>query len=141
MEEVASKEETKNKAECYKMAGDLMHKINTIENEKLYLKQSYDTIKHFNSLHKMYLYYEKCDSIERDTTHNDKPKFRFRKNSVDKMKFHRRNLISGGLFFLRKEKYVEAYNLFDTYLRTAEMPMLKSEIGRASCRERVYALV
>lgn len=89
-------------------------------NEKLYLKQQYDTAAFFKTTDKMFEVLEKLDSV--DTVLNgDRPKFRAR-SSADLNKL-RPNLYFGGAFFVRKADYKTAYLIFDRYLKCADMPM------------------
>ena len=51
---IPTEEKQSKRAEYYYYAALINQKINDIENEKLYLKQSYDTVKFFNSIHTLY---------------------------------------------------------------------------------------
>lgn len=117
----------KDKAECYYMAGLINRKINAIENEKLYLKQNYDTAKFFNSIYNMFVRFQQCDSVEMEPDAKGNVKFKYRKKIHDILLTYRANLLNGGKFFLRKGKYKEAYPFFDKYVDWASYPMFEKD--------------
>lgn len=94
-----------------------------VANEKLYLKEGYDTVAFFNTVYKMFLAYESLDSIDAmpDKKGRVKPKYR-KKNSAYLDKY-RRNLYNGGLYFINKKKYKSAYDMMDLYLDCARQPL------------------
>jgi tetratricopeptide (TPR) repeat protein len=125
MNDLLSKPENKTKLKYYRLAGDVQRKINDIENEKLYLKQKYDTAQFFNSIRKMFDIYERCDSVECDSAFNPKGNFKFRKENRDILLLYRANLANGGKYYLTRGKYKDAYSLLSTYIGTAYHPMFK----------------
>lgn len=92
------------------------------ENEKAYLKQSYDTAKLFNLTRQMFATLGQLDSL--DVAKNKKPKFR-KKNS-EMLDGYRRNLYNGGNYFLRKGNNKEAFCFYDDYIECAKKPMFES---------------
>lgn len=92
-------------------------------NEKLYLKEKADTGQFFLTARKMFLVYEKLDSLDMqpDKKGNVKPKFR-KKNAEYLNKF-RSNLYSGGIFFIKKKDYDSAFDLMDTYIDCRRQPL------------------
>ena len=92
-------------------------------NEKLYLKEKADTGQFFLTARKMFLVYEKLDSLDMqpDKKGNVKPKFR-KKNAEYLNKF-RSNLYSGGIFFIKKKDYDSAFGLMDTYIDCRRQPL------------------
>ena len=50
----------------------------------------------------------------------------FRKGHKDYLAHIRSNLYNGGIWFLNKQKYQDAYKFFDCYIGCAEQPMFKS---------------
>ena len=51
---------------------------NNVENEKIYLKQPYDTVSFFNSTFGIFDYALKCDSIEEKLWKEEGRRFKFR---------------------------------------------------------------
>lgn len=118
---------TKNqRADIYFTAGELERSMNKAENMKLYLHQAYDTAKFFSTILKMHEYMLSCDSVEvMQCDESGKIKFRHRNKSRELMLLYRSNLRSGGMFFLKKDKFAEAYPYFDMYLTTAAHPIME----------------
>lgn len=127
--ETAAKPETKqrDKARCYYMAALVSRRINDVENEKLYLKHAYDTVKFFNSIHKMFTYFQLCDSIEALPDKKGVSKPASREKSREILLAYRTNLLNGGKFFLQRKKYEDAYRLFDTYLSSSASPIFSKD--------------
>jgi tetratricopeptide (TPR) repeat protein len=92
-------------------------------NEKLYLKQKYDTAALFNTASRMFQYMVRFDSIDARPDSKGKVKLAFRKDHASMLNTLRPNLFNGGLYYLQKQKYAEAYKLFDQYIDTSVQPM------------------
>ena len=112
-----SRHELKNKqkAKIYYSAALLEQSLNGVENQKAFLKKPYDTAVFFNKLRDMYGQLRLCDSVDvlPDAKGNVKPHFRKRTHSL-RLK-HRRNILSGGKYFLSKKNYAAAYSFLDLY--------------------------
>ena len=81
-----------------------------VANEKLYLKEGYDTVAFFNTAHKMFIAYESLDSIDALPDKKGRIKPKYRKKNAEYLDKYRRNLYNGGLFFINKKNYESAYN-------------------------------
>lgn len=92
-------------------------------NEKLYLKQQYDTAQLFTIASKLFAVYEAFDSIDAYPDDKGRVRPRFRSRHADMLMGYRKNIFSGGIFFMKKQRYSEAYAMFDTYLTTATHPL------------------
>ena len=105
----------KERAKIHYTAALLEESLNGVENQKAYLKQPYDTARFFNKLCDMYRQLRQCDSVDYlpDYKGNVRPSFK-KKTQVLRQK-HRRNILSGGKFFLAKKNYASAYPFFDLY--------------------------
>ncbi len=127
--ETASDPQTKKdrKAQCYYMAALINRKINDIENEKLYLKQNYDTVKFFNSIYNMFVRFQQCDSVEMQPDAKGRVSFKYRKKAHDILVTYRTNLLNGGKFHLRKKNYEQAFTYFDLYIDCASFPMFEKD--------------
>lgn len=118
---------TEQRADIYFMASELQRSINAVENEKLYLKQPYDTLTFFSTIYGMYYYLLKCDNYDREPNFQGVVKYKYRNKGRELMKAYRSNLLNGGKFMLKHNKYAEAYSYFDMYLRSARHPMFDNE--------------
>lgn len=92
-------------------------------NEKLYLKQDYDTAKLFLSVKKMFQTLEGLDSVDAQTDKKGRVKLVYRKKHAAMLDVHRRNLYNGGAYFVNKQNFKEAYNFFDMYLNCNIQPL------------------
>lgn len=92
-------------------------------NEKLYLKQQYDTTKLFNLTKRMISVAQSFDSIEVKPNKKGKVELNYRKKHADFLHKYRPNLYNGGLFLIGKQKYAEAYAFFDAYIDCANQPL------------------
>lgn len=95
-------------------------------NEKLYLKQAYDTATLFNLTRQLFSVAQKTDSVEMIPDAKGKYHFEFRKQHAEYLEKIRSNLYTGGLWFVRKQKYREAYSLLDQYLNCANMALFSA---------------
>ncbi|MBP5339042.1 MAG: tetratricopeptide repeat protein [Prevotella sp.] len=86
-----------------------------VANEKLYLKQKYDTAAFFNLFKQMVIVAETLDSLSPDQ----------RKKLSQQQNAYRPNLFNGGMFFIRKSKWQEAFNFFETYIDAANQPLFE----------------
>lgn len=107
----------------YETLADAIRAQYEVANEKLYLKEQYDTISFFNTAYRMFLAYESLDSIDALPDKKGRIKLNFRKKNAEYLDKYRRNLYNGGLFFIRKKDYLSAYNMMDTYLDCAKQPL------------------
>ena len=85
-------------------------------NEKLYLKQSVDSALFFHTLNRTYHHAFRTDSIFPSE----------RKNYAHFLYTYLPNLYAGGAYFFKKEKFAEAYELFDTYIECKNHPIFES---------------
>ncbi len=92
-------------------------------NEKIYLKQNYDTANLFNIASRMFQQMEAFDSIDALPDEKGRVKPTMRKENAAILNRLRPNLLSGGHYFVRKKKYEDAYRLFDQYVDAARQPL------------------
>lgn len=85
-------------------------------NEKLYLKQKYDTASFFAKALQMLTIAETLDSL---TTDN-------RKSHSSQLNALRPNIFNGGSFLLRKNKWADAYRYYEAYLDCARQPLFQA---------------
>lgn len=95
-------------------------------NEKLYLKQKFDTASLFNIASRMFTLMTRYDSIEATPDKKGKVKLKMRKQNSNTLNSLRPNLFNGGIYFIGKQNYSQAYTFLDQYVSAAEMPIFKS---------------
>lgn len=126
LEAVKEEKNTRQKAEYYRYATLVHRRFNDIENEKIYLKRGYDTVRFYNSIYMMYSYIRQCDSVE-TCVKTKRVKFKYRSDNRRILLEYRTNLLNAGRFYLKKKDYSEAYRFLDQYLSSVDYPMLKSD--------------
>lgn len=92
-------------------------------NEKLYLKEKYDTTALFLVGKRMFDTLEGLDSLDRLPDARGKVKLKYRDRSAELLNIYRPNLFNGGVFFMKKYDFSRAYDFFDTYINSAVKPM------------------
>lgn len=95
-------------------------------NEMIYLKQKYDTAQLFNIASRMFTQMEAFDSIDARPNEKGKVEPHYRKQNSEMLHTLRPNLYNGGLFFIRKQKYGDAYRLLNQYIDCAQQPLFAS---------------
>ena len=92
-------------------------------NEKLYLKEKYDTTALFLVGKRMFDTLEGLDTLDRLPDARGKVKLKYRDRSAELLNIYRPNLFNGGVFFMKKHDFSRAYDFFDTYINSAVKPM------------------
>lgn len=104
-------------------------------NEKLYLKEGYDTAAFFDTARRMFMAYESLDSVEAQPDKKGKVKPKYRKKNAEFLYKYRRNLYNGGVYFLRKKDYARTYGMMDTYMDCSRQPLFTDY---SSCEDSLY---
>lgn len=94
-------------------------------NMKLYLKQKYDTAAFFNLTKRMFTVLQAFDSIDAEPNQQGEIKPQYRKKHGEFLDRHRANLFNGGVYFVGKQKFAEAYDFFDRYIDCARQPIFE----------------
>jgi predicted Zn-dependent protease len=92
-------------------------------NEKIYLHQKYDTATVYTLLNRMYRVAESLDSLDAMPDEKGRVKPEYRKNNAEQLDKLRRNLYYGGTYNVRRSKFKEAFNFFETYIDAAKQPL------------------
>jgi hypothetical protein len=92
-------------------------------NEKLYLKQKYDTAAFFNITKRMYLIAESLDSLDVLPDKKGRVKPEYRKEHGEQLNLLRPNLYYGGTYQVRREDYQTAFQYFDLYIGAAHQAL------------------
>lgn len=95
-------------------------------NEKLYLKQKYDTAALFNIASRLFTAMTDYDSIDALPDKKGRVRPKMRKQSASALNTIRPNLFNGGIYYIGKQNYKQAYTLLDQYISAADMPMFKT---------------
>lgn len=95
-------------------------------NEKLFLKQQYDTASLFNMAQRMFYALNELDSIDAKPDKSGKIALKYRKNHASLLSSFYTNLYVGGVYFFNHKKYGEAFSCFDTYLSVRNWPLFSS---------------
>lgn len=95
-------------------------------NMKLYLKQKYDTASLFNLTKRMFTILEAFDSVDARPDERGEVRPQYRKKHAEFLHAHRSNLYNGGVYFMGKQNFTDAYSFFDLYLDTAYQPLFSS---------------
>lgn len=94
-------------------------------NEKLYLKQKYDTASLFNYTKSMFEILTTLDSVESTPDEKGRVKIEYRKKHAAILDKYRPNLYFGGAYFVRKADYNKSFDFYDEYISCADMPMFE----------------
>lgn len=116
----------RNNKKIWNILFDAVKKQYEQGNEKLYLKQAYDTAQLFNATRQLFVIAQGLDSVEMIPNKKGKCEFDFRKSHSEYLNKIRPNLYNGGTWFIRKQKYKEAYQFFDQYIECSTAPMFQS---------------
>lgn len=92
-------------------------------NEKLYLKEKYDTAALFTTAHKMFLAYESLDSMDSRPDAKGAVKTKYRRKNAEYLNTCRNNLYNGGMYFAVNKKYDMAYKLMDAFIDCTFQPL------------------
>lgn len=97
--------------------------INNAENEKIYLKQSYDTAKFFSSTIGIYDYILKCEQAEQRAQAEDGEKMKYHRDNAELLHQYYPNVNAGARYYYTKKNYTEAMRFFAAYLDTPALPI------------------
>lgn len=92
-------------------------------NEKLYLKQKYDTAALFNITKRLFETMESFDSIDVLPDKKGRVEPRFRQRHSELLSAIRPNLYYGGVFFVNKKDYKQALSFMDEYIDSSSQPL------------------
>lgn len=116
----------RRKEKIWRLLFESMQKQYQAGNEKLYLKQKYDTTFLFNIASRMFTAMTAYDSIDALPDKKGRIKPNMRKQNAQILNTLRPNLFNGGIYFIGKHDYARAYELFNQYICAAEMPMFQA---------------
>ena len=92
-------------------------------NQKLYLKQKYDTAALFNNANKLLALCLQFDSIETIPDKKGKVNIKYREKHAEMLNAVRPNIYNGASFYLRKLDFKNAWMFYEAYIECANKPM------------------
>ena len=95
-------------------------------NERMYLRQKQDTAALFKLALKMFRDYQSMDSIDALPDKKGRIRIKYRENHSGFLSGYRPNLYNGGVFFLRRNNYQEAFTMFDAFLDCQRQPLFEN---------------
>lgn len=119
LEAIKTEDNVYKKLDFYYYAALLNRKINDQENEKLYLKQAYDTARFFNSIFSVFHHMGNYDSIVNHLQSERKIR-KYRQKALRLLEPYQENLLNGGKFYFMKHDFARAYDFFDCYLKATD---------------------
>ena len=94
-------------------------------NEKLYLKQKYDTAQFFTLVRRLYHVAEALDSLDGRPDKKGRVRPSYRRRHAERLNQLRYNLYNGGAYQVRKGDLDDAFGFFETYIDTDRQPLFK----------------
>lgn len=122
-DQMAKNETARRSEKVYLTWFEAVEKLYAQGNEKLYLKQTYDTAQLFQYAKEMFDILEGLDSLAAGNVKKAGDKVNYRGKHAQLLNTYRPNLFYGGTFFIRRNDYKTAYSLLSTYLDCAEQPL------------------
>lgn len=110
----------------YQMGMQAYGLINDVENEKIYLKQNFDTLSLFSSTYGIFEYALKCDSAESLLLAEKKQKAKYRKENAPVLVKHYPNLKVAANYFYTKKNYKEAARFYSLIINMTQTPVWES---------------
>ena len=95
-------------------------------NEQMYLKQTTDTASLFDVTYRLFGVLEGLDSVDARPDRKGRVELKYRRKHASWLNTYRRNLQTGGLFFMAKGDYLKAWTFFDAYIDCARQPLFSS---------------
>lgn len=95
-------------------------------NEKLYLKESYDTTQLFSVANRLFVCDFSLDSLEVRQSLAGRGKMKSRQKHAEYLNAIRPNLFNAGAFYIKKGEYRKAFSFFEQYIECARQPLFSS---------------
>ena len=94
-------------------------------NEKLYLKQKYDTAAFFSVTRRLYDTMSRFDSLDAKPDAEGRVRAKYRTKHAEFLNSIRPNLFNGGSYFIHKKDYNTAFDYYSDYLESANYPLFE----------------
>jgi hypothetical protein len=92
-------------------------------NEKLYLKEKYDTASLFEITRRLFKDASTFDSIYSRPDKNGRIDYKYRERISRQLHVIRPNLFNGGAYYISHKEYRMAFSYFDEFIQTANLPL------------------
>lgn len=92
-------------------------------NERMYKRQSVDTLELFTLTRRLFTVAERLDSVDALPDKKGRVDPDYRKDNAQRLLVYRPNLFFGGAYFLRRSDFHTAYEYFETYIDCASQPL------------------
>ena len=126
MEKLLEDSANRNNVKIYLTLFESLKAQYELGNEKLYLKQKYDTAMLFSHALQMFRVVERLDSLDMQPDSKGRVKLKYRHDHSHYLNSIRPNLFNGGMFYIRKQGFKEAYKYFEAYIDCARQPLFSS---------------
>lgn len=94
-------------------------------NEKLYLKEKYDTAAFYQLSKRLFEVGETLDSVDARPMKNGKIDIAYRQRHSTELNLLRPNLFYGGTYYIIKDDFAQAYDFFKAYLDCGKQPLFE----------------
>lgn len=95
-------------------------------NERMYLRQQQDTAALFKLALKMFGDYQSLDSVDALPDKKGRVHLKYRNSNSAFLNIYRPNLYNGGVYFLRKQNYKEAFSMIEAFLDCQRQPLFEN---------------
>lgn len=126
MEKLLEDSANQNNEKIYSMLFESLKAQYEQGNEKLYLRQKYDTATLFDTALRMFQVVERLDSLDMQPDSKGRVKLKYRHDNAHYLNTLRPNLFNGGLFNIKKQKFAQAYKFFEAYIDCVRQPLFSS---------------
>ena len=124
IEELLAKDSVnRNNPRLYALLYQIVQKQYSEGNEKLYLKEKYDTASLFNLTKRMFGIASTLDTLDALPDRKGRVRLDYRRKNAAELNGYRPNLYNGGVFFARRGDYATAFSFFDAYLASGCLPL------------------
>lgn len=113
----------RSKAKIHLLLYQIVKKQYDKGNEKLYLKEQYDTAALFDHTKRMFTILERLDSVDMMPDKHGKVKPAYRRKNAAELNGYRANLYNGGAYHVRKKNYDKAFSFYDMYIDCGAQPL------------------
>lgn len=123
MRALLAKPDNRDNEKIWLVLFDAVKKQYDALNEQMYLKHTTDTAKLFDTTYRMFGVLEGLDSVDAKPDDKGRVRLKYRKKHAEWLINYRRNILSGGMYFMSRANYDWAWKYFDVYVNSATQPL------------------
>lgn len=120
-----SQENFKDRKDLHLLLIDLVRKQYEAGNEKMYLKQKVDTAWYVKTGYRMFLAIKTFDDIDAKPKENGVADPSYRKRHAEYLAPYKVNMMKGGMYFMKHQKWEDAWQCLDLYLDSRTWPLFE----------------